>query len=301
MYDIMDTTERLTGGLAKCLTGGKTTVALHPEGKDGESVYELVLQRPWARYDIFTKMGKKLDFVPGETLYTEEANEFLHELCQKAQRSCAAWCQVQRTPGQYTPIGEFTELCISSASIAWSFTPRRRVGRGVGIGRLAFLTDSANIREVLRFPTRKPGIETATNTAGPVEHSRQDHLSLLAHAEQPGGGKFLQPKGTRFSSREHPGLPRRYSLSIRAAAPFLRDPRHHAHQRAGGRISLSLSLFLPLPKPRLLGTMNDEATLRTLFPSRTAMTAFSLLEWLDPNGFAWNKRHNRTLKSGGCV
>lgn len=85
MYDIMDLTESLLEGMVKYLTGGKTTLQFHPEGKDSDKVYELEFKRPWKRYDMIQTLEEKLGvtFPPGETLHTEEANKFLRELCKK--------------------------------------------------------------------------------------------------------------------------------------------------------------------------------------------------------------------------
>lgn len=89
MYDIMDITESLIEGLVKYLTGGKTTLTFHPEGKGSEKVYELDFKRPWPRYDMITTLEEKLGvkFPPGETLHTDETNQFLRELCKKVGSS----------------------------------------------------------------------------------------------------------------------------------------------------------------------------------------------------------------------
>jgi lysyl-tRNA synthetase class 2 len=86
MYDLMDITESLVKGLVKYLTGGKTSLQFHPEGKgEGKPVYDLNFQRPWKRYDMIETLEEKTGtkFPPGETLHTEEANKFLRELCTK--------------------------------------------------------------------------------------------------------------------------------------------------------------------------------------------------------------------------
>jgi lysyl-tRNA synthetase, class II len=87
MYDIMDITESLVEGLVKFLTGGSTQLKFHPEGKDSDKVYELEFKRPWPRYDMITTLEEKLNvkFPPGETLHTEETNQFLRELCKKVR------------------------------------------------------------------------------------------------------------------------------------------------------------------------------------------------------------------------
>lgn len=89
MYDIMDITESLVEGLVKYLTGGKTTLQFHPEGRDSDKVYNLEFKRPWPRYDMITTLEEKLNvkFPPGETLHTNEANQFLRELCKKVRDS----------------------------------------------------------------------------------------------------------------------------------------------------------------------------------------------------------------------
>jgi len=84
MYDLMDLTESLVERMVKYLTGGKTSLHYHPEGKDGK-VYELEFKRPWKRYDMIETLGNKLDvkFPPDHTLHTDETNKFLRELCKK--------------------------------------------------------------------------------------------------------------------------------------------------------------------------------------------------------------------------
>ena len=84
MYDLMDLTESLIEGLVKYLTGGSTTLTYQPEGKDGKE-HILDFQRPWKRYDMIGTLEEKLgvQFPPGETLHSEEANVFLRELCKK--------------------------------------------------------------------------------------------------------------------------------------------------------------------------------------------------------------------------
>ena len=85
MYDIMDLTESLVEGLVKTLTGGKTKLQYHPDGKESDKVHELDFARPWKRYDMIQTLEVKLGvvFPPGETLHTEEANKFLRDLCKK--------------------------------------------------------------------------------------------------------------------------------------------------------------------------------------------------------------------------
>jgi lysyl-tRNA synthetase class 2 len=89
MYDLMDLTEALVEGLVKTLTGGKTTMQFHPDGRDKEGgrVYDLEFKRPWKRYDMITTLEEKLGvtFPPGETLHTDEANQFLRDLCKKVR------------------------------------------------------------------------------------------------------------------------------------------------------------------------------------------------------------------------
>lgn len=85
MYDLMDLTESLVEGLVRFLTGGKTVLSYHPEGKESKKVYELDFQRPWKRYDMIRTLEKKLGvkFPPGETLESAEANKFLRKICIK--------------------------------------------------------------------------------------------------------------------------------------------------------------------------------------------------------------------------
>jgi len=117
MYDLMDLTESLVEGMVKYLTGGKTSLQYHPEGKDGK-VYELEFKRPWKRYDMIETLENKLDvkFPPGDTLHTDETNKFLRELCKKHNVECSE----PRTNARLLDklVGEFIEpLCISPAFI----------------------------------------------------------------------------------------------------------------------------------------------------------------------------------------
>ncbi|EIN11481.1 lysyl-tRNA synthetase [Punctularia strigosozonata HHB-11173 SS5] len=118
MYDIMDLTECLVEGMVKYLTGGKTTLTYHPEGKESDKVYELEFKRPWKRYDMIETLEEKtgVKFPPGDTLHTEEANKFLRELCVKHNVECSE----PRTNARLLDklVGEFIEpLCISPAFI----------------------------------------------------------------------------------------------------------------------------------------------------------------------------------------
>jgi len=45
----MDLTESLVEGMVKYLTGGKTSVTHHPEGKEKEKAYELEFKTLWKR------------------------------------------------------------------------------------------------------------------------------------------------------------------------------------------------------------------------------------------------------------
>ncbi|RDX41083.1 lysyl-tRNA synthetase [Lentinus brumalis] len=118
MYDLMDLTEALIEGMVKYLTGGKTTLQYHPEGRNSEKVQELNFARPWKRFDMIGTLEEKLGvkFPPGETLHTEEANKFLRELCKKHNVECSE----PRTNARLLDklVGEFIEpLCISPAFI----------------------------------------------------------------------------------------------------------------------------------------------------------------------------------------
>ncbi|KII92202.1 hypothetical protein PLICRDRAFT_36993 [Plicaturopsis crispa FD-325 SS-3] len=115
MYDIMDLTEGLIEGMVKYITGGKTTLKYKPEGKDE---YELEFKRPWKRYDMIETLEEKLGvkFPPGDTLHTDEANQFLRDLAKKHNVECSE----PRTNARLLDklVGEYIEpLCISPAFI----------------------------------------------------------------------------------------------------------------------------------------------------------------------------------------
>jgi lysyl-tRNA synthetase class 2 len=118
MYDLMDLTEGLIEGLVKYLTGGKTSLTYHPDGKDKEKVYELEFKTPWKRYDMIETLEEKLGvkFPPGESLHTDEANRFLRALAKKHNVDCSE----PRTNARLLDklVGEFIEpLCISPSFI----------------------------------------------------------------------------------------------------------------------------------------------------------------------------------------
>jgi lysyl-tRNA synthetase class 2 len=105
MFDLMDLTEQMVEGVVMSLTGGKTTLQYHPEGKESPKdesgnvlkdkdgnpvppkVYELDFKRPWKRYDMIETLEEKLNvkFPPGDTLHDDNANKFLRELCVKVR------------------------------------------------------------------------------------------------------------------------------------------------------------------------------------------------------------------------
>jgi lysyl-tRNA synthetase class 2 len=118
--DLMDLTEVLVEGLVKYLTGGKTTLQFHPDGKDKEGgrVYDLDFKRPWKRYDMMETLEEKLGvkMPAGDTLHTDEANVFLRDLCKKHNVECSE----PRTNARLLDklVGEFIEpLCISPGFI----------------------------------------------------------------------------------------------------------------------------------------------------------------------------------------
>ncbi|KAF9045745.1 lysine-tRNA ligase [Hymenopellis radicata] len=121
MYDVMDMTESLVEGIVKSLTGGSTKLLYHPDGNKGQEgarVYELEFKKPWKRYDMIETLEEKLGvkFPPGDTLHTEETNQFLRDLCQKHNVDCSE----PRTNARLLDklVGEYIEpLCISPAFI----------------------------------------------------------------------------------------------------------------------------------------------------------------------------------------
>ncbi|KAG8863520.1 lysyl-tRNA synthetase [Tulasnella sp. 330] len=128
MYDIMDLTESLITGMVQHLTGGKTTMVYHPDGKDakvgadGVSVppRQLVMDfaRPWKRFDMIGTLEEKLDvkFPPGDQLQTEETRKFLSDLAEKHNVDCSHPRTTARLLDKL--VGEFIEpLCISPSFI----------------------------------------------------------------------------------------------------------------------------------------------------------------------------------------
>ncbi|KAK7464909.1 lysyl-tRNA synthetase [Stygiomarasmius scandens] len=142
MYDLMDITEAMVEGLVKHLTGGETKLTFHPNGKnyrqpdnriseqrkkgaehagkeDEEgNVLEMDFARPWKRYDMMETLEESLgvQFPPGETLHTEEANRFLRDQCNKHNIECSEPCTNARLLDKL--VGHFIEpLCISPSFI----------------------------------------------------------------------------------------------------------------------------------------------------------------------------------------
>ncbi|KAG6853855.1 hypothetical protein C0991_000616 [Blastosporella zonata] len=94
MEDLMDITEAMVEGMVKALTGGSTTIIYHPDGNKGQEgarQLELNFQRPWKRYDMIGTLEEKLGvtFPPGDTLHTDETNQWLRELCVKHNVDCS--------------------------------------------------------------------------------------------------------------------------------------------------------------------------------------------------------------------
>ncbi|KAF8893632.1 lysine-tRNA ligase [Infundibulicybe gibba] len=120
MEDLMEITEAMVEGMVTYLTGG-TKVTYHPDGNKGQEgarTLELEFKRPWKRYDMIGTLEEKLGvtFPPGETLHTDETNQWLRELCIKHNVDCSE----PRTNARLLDklVGEFIEpLCISPSFI----------------------------------------------------------------------------------------------------------------------------------------------------------------------------------------
>ena len=67
--------------------GGGNNNESNKDGKDKKAV-ELEFKRPWKRYDMIETLEEKLgvQFPPGETLHTPEANAFLRDLCKQVRK-----------------------------------------------------------------------------------------------------------------------------------------------------------------------------------------------------------------------
>ncbi|KAL0573957.1 lysyl-tRNA synthetase [Marasmius crinis-equi] len=121
MFDLMEMTETLVEGMVKYLNNGSTTLTYYPDGdkgKEGAREWNLDFKRPWKRYDMIETLEEKLGvkFPPGDTLHTEEAGNFLKELCTKHNVECSE----PRTNARLLDklVGEYIEpLCISPAFI----------------------------------------------------------------------------------------------------------------------------------------------------------------------------------------
>lgn len=119
MYDLMDITESMVSGLVKAVTGGYK-VTYHPDGKEDPNgrVYEIDFSTPWKRFEMIPELEKQLQvkFPPADQLYTEEARQWLSDLCAKNNVDCSEPRTANRLIDKL--VGEYIESqCVNPSFI----------------------------------------------------------------------------------------------------------------------------------------------------------------------------------------
>ncbi|KAL3860264.1 hypothetical protein ACJMK2_010411 [Sinanodonta woodiana] len=114
--DLMKVTEDLVSGMVKYITGGYK-VTYHPEGPEGDA-WEVDYTPPFRRISMLSELEKKLKvkFPDPRNLHSEEARQFLDDLCVKHQVECPA----PRTSARLLDkmVGDFIESdCINPGFI----------------------------------------------------------------------------------------------------------------------------------------------------------------------------------------
>ena len=119
MYDLMDITESMVSGLVKAVTGGYK-VTYHPDGKEDPNgrVYEIDFSTPWKRFEMIPELEKQLQvkFPPADQLHTEEARQWLSDLCAKNNVDCSEPRTANRLIDKL--VGEYIESqCVNPSFI----------------------------------------------------------------------------------------------------------------------------------------------------------------------------------------
>ena len=119
MYDLMDITESMVSGLVKAVTGGYK-VTYHPDGKEDPNgrVYEIDFSTPWKRFEMIPELEKQLQvkFPPADRLHTEEARQWLSDLCAKNNVDCSEPRTANRLIDKL--VGEYIESqCVNPSFI----------------------------------------------------------------------------------------------------------------------------------------------------------------------------------------
>ena len=117
-HDLMDLTEEFLSGLAREITGNKTSVLkYHPEGPEGPEL-EIDFSGPFRRISMIDELERKMDvkFPDATTFATPEFNAFLESLCTKHQVECTAPRTTARLLDKL--VGHFIEVdCINPTFI----------------------------------------------------------------------------------------------------------------------------------------------------------------------------------------
>uniref|UniRef100_A0A7M4ECU3 Lysine--tRNA ligase n=1 Tax=Crocodylus porosus TaxID=8502 RepID=A0A7M4ECU3_CROPO len=114
--DLMDITEQLLSGMVKHLTGGYK-ITYHPDGPEGKGV-EIDFRPPFKRVSMMKELEKVLgEKLPApESLDTEEARQFLDQVCVKNEVQCSPPRTTARLLDKL--VGEFIEVsCINPTFI----------------------------------------------------------------------------------------------------------------------------------------------------------------------------------------
>ncbi|ORX81413.1 cytoplasmic lysine-tRNA ligase Krs1 [Basidiobolus meristosporus CBS 931.73] len=116
MYDLMEMSEQMISGMVKEITGDYKVI-YHPNGQEGEAV-EIDFTPPFRRINMIEELETQLNvqFPPADQLHTEEARQFLDDLCVKHGVDCSA----PRTSSRLLDklVGDFIEVqCVSPGFI----------------------------------------------------------------------------------------------------------------------------------------------------------------------------------------
>eukprot|EP00122_Pirum_gemmata_P018212 Pgem_evm1s17057 len=106
--DILKMTEDMVSGMVKEICGDYK-IKYQPDGPDGEEQV-IDFTPPFKRYSMIATLEEKLDvtFPPADTLHTEEARQFLDDLCTEHNVNCTA----PRTSARLLDklVGDFIEV-----------------------------------------------------------------------------------------------------------------------------------------------------------------------------------------------
>eukprot|EP00121_Abeoforma_whisleri_P002568 Awhi_evm1s2309 len=115
--DLIKMTEELVAGMVLAIKGSYK-VEYHPNGPDGGDSYEIDFSPPFKRVSMIATLEEKLNvqFPSPDTLDTEEARQFLDDLCVKHEVDCSAPRTTARLLDKL--VGDYIEVdCINPTFI----------------------------------------------------------------------------------------------------------------------------------------------------------------------------------------